>query len=142
MHFGKKAPMQKNRAKKLVEMAIIFLADVKFLTIGETECEAMQIQPSGSHPYVMRKQPETTSPPRMSGIDPIGEVPTPVPSGQVSYSQQFSQLLLALQQLPDIRAEVIEAIAERLAQGELESPQAAAETAHALLQHTPAPTPS
>jgi len=35
--FRKKAPMQKNRAKKLVEMAIIFLADVKFLTVGETE---------------------------------------------------------------------------------------------------------
>mgnify|MGYP001062560127 CR=1 FL=1 len=102
----------------------------------------MQIQPSGSHPYVIRKQPEATSTSRIGGIDPVGEVPAPVPSGQVSYSEQFSQLLLALQQLPDIRADVIEVIAERLAKGELESPQAAAETAHALLPHPPAPKSS
>jgi hypothetical protein len=96
----------------------------------------MQVHPSGSHPYVTRNQPELTPTSRVGGTDNVGDTITPVERSQFSRTEQFSQLLLALQQLPDVRAEVIEAVAVRLANGELESPQAAAETAHALLQHT------
>ncbi|GIW85094.1 MAG: hypothetical protein KatS3mg107_0754 [Gemmataceae bacterium] len=95
----------------------------------------MQVHPSGSHPYVNRHQPELTPPPRVGGTDPVGDPAAPLASNHFSPTEQFSQLLLALQQLPDVRTDVIEAVAARLANGELESPQAAAETARALLQH-------
>jgi hypothetical protein len=96
----------------------------------------MQVHPSGSHPYVNRHQPELTPPPRVGGTDTVGDPAAPLASNRFSPTEQFSQLLLALQQLPDVRTDVIEAVAARLANGELESPQAAAETARALLQHS------
>lgn len=96
----------------------------------------MQVHPSGSHPYVNRPQPELTPPSRVGGTDTVGDPTELLTSSQFSPTEQFSQLLLALQQLPEVRADVIEAVADRLAKGELESPQAAAETALALLQHT------
>jgi hypothetical protein len=96
----------------------------------------MQVHPSGSHPYVNRPQPELNPSSRVSGSDTVGELTSSPTSSPFSPTEQFSQLLLALQQLPDVRTDVIEAVAARLATGELESPQAAAETARVLFQHT------
>lgn len=85
-------------------------------------------------------------------IDPTGNFSpvTPPPSGVVSRpansstpaptegevfapTSELAQLLAAARLTPEVRTEVIEAVAARLATGELATPEAAAETARALL---------
>jgi hypothetical protein len=50
-----------------------------------------------------------------------------------SPTAELAQLLALVQQSPDLRAEVLEAVARRLAAGEFDSSAAAAETAEAIL---------
>jgi hypothetical protein len=66
-------------------------------------------------------------------------------SGAVSESNSFTPtgelaaLLSAVRQAPEVRTDAIESVASRLASGELETPEAAADTARTLIQDIPPP---
>lgn len=89
----------------------------------------MQVHPSGTQSYVVRDLPGKSPVNRAGGSEPLAEVAV-LPSA----SHQFTELLAALRALPDVRPEIVAAVTARLAAGELDSPQAAADTAEALLR--------
>ncbi|MCS7020299.1 MAG: hypothetical protein NZ703_10235 [Gemmataceae bacterium] len=91
----------------------------------------MQIHPSGSHPYAMRNLPEKA--PVARPMPATAESVASQADQQAPGTAEFYQLLTALGQLPEVRADVMEAVAARLAAGELQSSQAATQTAQALL---------
>ncbi|MCS6865770.1 MAG: hypothetical protein RMJ56_14830 [Gemmataceae bacterium] len=88
----------------------------------------MRIDPTGASP--LSAQPLGAVPP----VARAGDSPSPVVDGEsFMLSADLAALLLAVRQSPEVRAEVIETVAARLAEGLYQSPEAAAEAAHALL---------
>ena len=63
-----------------------------------------------------------------------------VDNGSFVMTDQLSQLLAAVRTAPDVRPEAIAAASAKLASGELETPQAASETASAILNDEQPPT--
>lgn len=62
-------------------------------------------------------------------------------AGSFAMTEQLSQLLGAVRSLPDVRSEAVSSASAKLASGELDTPQAANETASALLPDVTGPTP-
>jgi hypothetical protein len=90
----------------------------------------MQVNPSGTQPYGVRNIPEKTTIARANS----GGVEQPVSTDPFVVASQFQQLLSALQQLPDVRPEVIHTVLVNLATGELETPQVVKQTGMAMMR--------
>ncbi len=91
----------------------------------------MRIDPAGNFSPVTQSgvvgRPSTST--NQATAAPVeGEVFAP--------TSELAQLLSAVRLSPEVRTEVIENVAARLAAGELDSPEAAAATARALLDDT------
>jgi hypothetical protein len=105
------------------------------LEIGES---VMRIEPTGTPPL--------TSKPVESA--PRTAAPSAAPAGGAGEAESFAlsadlaALLTAVKQAPEVRADVIESVAARLAVGEMDTPEAAADAARALLADPPAPPAS
>ncbi len=59
---------------------------------------------------------------------------TPADTGSFAMTDQLAQLLAAVRSAPEVRPEAIASASAKLASGELDTPQAATETASAMLQ--------
>lgn len=90
----------------------------------------------------MRVEPSNTpaaipQPPPNASVRPAGRATesssSPLEGAAFALTAQLAQLLATVKSLPEVRAEVIEAVAARLEAGELSTPEAAAETAKALV---------
>jgi hypothetical protein len=64
---------------------------------------------------------------------------SPADSGSFVMTGQLSQLLAAVRGAPDVRSEAIASASAKLASGELDTPQAANETASAMLNDEESP---
>lgn len=88
----------------------------------------MRIDPMGASPV---------SPKPLGAVSPVaraGDSPSPGVDGEsFTLSADLAALLQAVRQSPEVRAKVIETVAARLAEGIYQTPEAAAEAAHALL---------
>lgn len=91
----------------------------------------MQVNPSGSYQQPTRTSGTTTAkaapgdrPASAAAVDDAGSF---TPTGDLA------NLLALVRQAPEVRAEVVQAAATKLASGELSTPEAAADTARAFL---------
>jgi hypothetical protein len=95
----------------------------------------MRIDPTGSPPVA----------PKAVGSTPRAAARPSDAPGATSEAESFeltgelAAILAGVRQSPEVRAEVIESVAARLAAGELDTPEAAADTARALLATPPEP---
>lgn len=95
----------------------------------------MRIDPTGSPPVA----------PKAVGSTPRATARSTDTAGAAAEAESFeltgelAALLAGVRQAPEVRAEVIESVAARLAAGELDTPEAAADTARALLASPPPP---
>jgi hypothetical protein len=65
---------------------------------------------------------------------------SPADSGSFAMTDQLAQLLAAVRSSPDVRPEAVASASAKLASGELDTPQAATETASAMLQDAVQPS--
>ncbi|MDB5307468.1 MAG: hypothetical protein JWO38_1670 [Gemmataceae bacterium] len=91
----------------------------------------MQIPPSGTYPQTARTPANTAS--RTAGQAPDGSAAPAAEAGAFTPTTDLATLLSAVRNTPEIRADVVQSAATRLAAGELTTPQAAGDTARALL---------
>lgn len=66
---------------------------------------------------------------------------SPVDSGSFAMTDQLAQLLAAVRSSPDVRPDAVASASAKLASGELDTPQAATDSAGAMLQDAVLPTP-
>lgn len=87
----------------------------------------MRVDPSGSH------QPLPAAPP--AARKPTGSAASAADSkpGAFTPTADLAGLLSAVRDTPEVRAEVVAAAAARVAAGEFDTPEAAADTARAML---------
>jgi DNA-directed RNA polymerase sigma subunit (sigma70/sigma32) len=90
----------------------------------------VNVSPSGTYQAVAR--PAVTPAP---AADSGAGSPAPAAAGDAVFTQtdQLTKLLAAVREAPEVRADVVAAIAERLAAGEFDTPAAAAAAAQNLL---------
>ncbi|VTT97873.1 unnamed protein product [Gemmataceae bacterium] len=89
----------------------------------------MRVEPSGNS--IKITQPAPNSAPQAAGkAAPVGG---PAEAGTFSPTSQLSQLLEGVRRAPDVRSDAVQAAAARVASGELSTPDAASETAQAIL---------
>ncbi len=87
----------------------------------------MRIDPTGNF------SPITPPPSGVVSRAANGSTPAPTDGEVFAPTSELAQLLAAARLTPEVRTDVIEAVATRLAAGELATPEAAAKTARALL---------
>ncbi|SRR6266542_1464777 len=97
----------------------------------------MRVDPLGTPPPL--KQTAATTAPRTARSTESSNAGTVADAGSFTPTSELAALLTAVKQAPEVRAEVIESVAARLAAGELDTPEAAADTARALLDTPPEP---
>jgi hypothetical protein len=90
----------------------------------------MQVNPSGTYQQTARTAPNTGAKPagdRAGGAAPVEDTGAFIPTSDLT------NLVALARSAPEVRAEVVQAAAARLAAGELSTPEAAADTAKAFL---------
>jgi hypothetical protein len=70
-----------------------------------------------------------------------GSPASPVGTGSFAMTDQLTQLLSAVRNAPDVRPDAVASASAKLASGELDTPQAATDTANAMLQDAIPPSP-
>ncbi len=92
----------------------------------------MQIQPGGTYRPTTS---EALSAEQTQRVASSASEAKPAAEPQTSFAPttDLSQLLAAVKQLPDVRDDVVQGVADRLTSGELATPAAAQETAQAAL---------
>jgi hypothetical protein len=97
----------------------------------------MRVDPLGTPPPL--KQTTAGTAPK-AARSPESPSPNAVSdAGSFTPTSELTALLTAVKQAPDVRPEVVESVAARLASGELDTPEAAADTARSLLSDPPEP---
>lgn len=95
----------------------------------------MRVDPLGTPPP-LKQTAAGTAPKAARSPEPST---TAADAGSFTPTSELTALLTAVKQAPDVRPEVVESVAARLASGELDTPEAAADTARSLLSDPPAP---
>jgi hypothetical protein len=96
----------------------------------------MRIDPLGTPPQLPQTTAGTAARTTRSN-DTTGTV-----AGSFTLTSELASLLSAVKQTPDVRTDAVESASARLASGELDTPEAATDTARALLATPPdAPNP-
>lgn len=91
----------------------------------------MQITPSGTYPRPARVTPETAT--RAVDQPSTGVAAPAQESGAFTPTADLSRLLDTMRQTPDVRPGVVSSAADRLASGQLTTPEAARDAARAML---------
>lgn len=91
----------------------------------------MRVDPAGTHQPI--QQANAGNPVRSSGRGTEAHTSS-LDGAAFALTAQLAQLLATVRALPEVRTEVIESVASRLASGELTTPEAAAETAKAMFE--------
>lgn len=91
----------------------------------------MRIDPTGINPQPVRSSGSTPA----RGADRPADAAGPAATDPTSFTLtgDLARLLSAVRNAPEVRAEVVEATATKLAAGELDTPAAAADTARSVL---------
>lgn len=91
----------------------------------------MRVDPSGSHVPLSA----ATAPPPKSASTEAPAASNPATAGPAEYrpTADLTRLMEALRGYPEARQETVAAVLARLAAGEFDTPQAAADTARAML---------
>ena len=98
----------------------------------------MQVTPSGTYPQVSRSAKDPSA--RASSTAPAAgntsstSALNPADTANFAPTGDLAKLLTALRQSPDVRGEAVQGASARVASGELSTPEAATETANAMLQ--------
>jgi hypothetical protein len=92
----------------------------------------MRVEPSGVQPQPTRAA--TGSPVRSS--DKTGDTAAPAAAGGFAPTGELARLIAIAGSAPEVRADLVANVAERLAAGEFDTPAAAADTARAMLDPT------
>lgn len=90
----------------------------------------MRVDPAGAPAPI--QQPNASTPARPA-VRPAEAHTSPLDGAAFALTAQLAQLLATVQAHPEVRPEVIQSVAARMAAGELATPEAAAETAKAML---------
>ncbi len=91
----------------------------------------MQVTPSGTYPQAARTSTETAT--RATGSSPSTPTANPADTGDFQPTGDLAKLLTAIRQTPDVRSDAVQSASARVASGELSTPEAATETARAIL---------
>jgi hypothetical protein len=97
----------------------------------------MRVEPTGPSPILPKPVASTARTPS-SAADPAA---APATDGAFAPSGDLSSLLAAVRQAPEVRPGAVEAAAAKLTTGELSAPQAATDSAKALLDSGDATAP-
>lgn len=91
----------------------------------------MRVDPSKAQNPVLLSQAEAASArqPAQNAATPAAAAET----GSFVMTEQLSQLLASVRTAPEVRPEAVSSASARLASGELDTPQAASDTAGAML---------
>ncbi len=93
----------------------------------------MRVEPSGVQPQPTR--PANSSPVRSA--DKAGDgAPAAAAAGGFEPTGELARLISIASNAPEVRADLVANVAQRLAAGEFDSPEAAAATARAMLDPT------
>lgn len=90
----------------------------------------MRVDPSGTHQPIPQT---TTGTPVRPAVRTPEAASSSLDGAAFALTAQLAQLLATVRTTPEVRADVVEAVAARLEAGELATPEAAAETARAML---------
>lgn len=97
----------------------------------------MRVDPSNTQSPVALTQADAASPrPASKAATPAS---APTETGSFAMTDQLSQLLAAVRSTPDVRPEAVVSASAKLASGEMNTPQAAKDTATALLKEDGSP---
>jgi hypothetical protein len=93
----------------------------------------MRIDPLGTPPPL----PQTSAGTAARTTRSNGTTGTVADAGSFTPTSELASLLAAVKQAPDVRTDAVESAAARLASGELDTPEAATDTARALFATPP-----
>jgi hypothetical protein len=92
----------------------------------------MRVDPSNAQSPIALTQAEATAP--RSASQTTASPGSPADTSSFAMTDQLTQLLAAVRNAPDVRPEAVASASAKLASGELDTPQAATDTASAMLQ--------
>jgi hypothetical protein len=92
----------------------------------------MRVDPTGVQPPI-RPTTGTAARPADKAGDASASAAAAGADGTFTPTAELARLLTAVAESPDVRTEVIESVAARLANGEFDTPEAAADAARVLL---------
>lgn len=89
----------------------------------------MRVEPSGVQPQPSRPTSGTT----VRSADKAGEGAAPAAAGGFAPTGELARLIAIASSAPEVRTDLVADVAKRLAAGEFDTPQAATDTARAML---------